>query len=283
MKEVQDMLDDSQIPTAETIVTKKGKTVQGSKGVRWASPLANTGSKENESDEDDDDEFTVAQLNEIGDDDSPDEELYPEEASLDVIEVPKTSAVKMELTPTQPRRKTAGRAKTGAKPGPKSLKLGECPITHSKCDSPMLDGTICLGVHSRDRLLRTIRIEPSESYDRLVLAVRKHVNDLNSDLELAYSLAWMAKSERHALETQDDWEELIQVIAGNKRKLPGQHHALLYHFLDKEAPAQGVGKGKGKKKRTSGEIQDLTAVGTGSVYGLLYILNHVLVHEARQL
>ena len=120
-----------------------------------------------------------------------------------------------------------------------------------------IDGIICLGVHSRDRLLWTIRIQPSDTYDHLVLAVRKQINDLNSNLELAYSLAWMPKNDRHALETEEDWEELIQVIASNRQKLPGQHHAILYHFLDNEAAAQGGSKGKGKKKGATGQSQDV--------------------------
>jgi hypothetical protein len=116
----------------------------------------------------------------------------------------------------------------------------------------LLVSTISLGVNGRDGILRNIRIEPYDSYAQLVHHVRQKINDMNTNLELSYSLAWLAKGgPRHALECEADWEELVNVILANTCKLPASHHAYLHHFLDHEAEHQAGSKGKGKKKTAS--------------------------------
>lgn len=62
---------------------------------------------------------------------------------------------------------------------------------------------------------------------------------------MSYQLTLAAKKGlRMALESQDHWDELVEAVRQHgKKKVNGQFHALLLHFMD-DMPNKAAAKGK---------------------------------------
>jgi hypothetical protein len=88
----------------------------------------------------------------------------------------------------------------------------------------------------------------SDSFTELEKGIRSLIGDADQPLGLTYITAWGTKTNKVALECQEDWEILVATVLGNSsRKAPNQWHAQLYHTLDIQTGGKGATKGKSIK------------------------------------
>ena len=96
-----------------------------------------------------------------------------------------------------------------------------------------------------DGLCRKMSLRSSASFANLEREVRVRLNDLNTPLNMSYQLTLTAKKGvKMAPESQAHWVELVDAVRQHgKKKVNGQFHAFVYHFMD-DQPNKASAKGK---------------------------------------